>query len=291
MVSHILLTIDVEDWFQVENFKPWIEYSTWGSQQLRVERNVHLLLDLFDSIKLTGPAANLPLRATFFILGWIAEKCPHLVKTIHNRGHEIASHGYRHDLCADLSDNELKKDLSESKKFLEDLTGTAVFGYRAPSFAINDRILEFVKECGYLYDSSYNSFDRHGRYGRIDLSGKKKTGLAYKLSEGFYELPVSNLKIGGQILPWGGGGYFRLMPLCLMNAGVRQILKRENDYLFYTHPWEFDPDQPRVISASLFRKFRHYVNLEKNGLRLATFIKSFNHCRYITLNGYLCDNR
>ncbi|MBU0993947.1 MAG: DUF3473 domain-containing protein [Proteobacteria bacterium] len=290
MPPHILLTIDVEDWFQVENFKPWIDHSTWGSQQLRVEQNVHTLLDLFDSVNLENSTGHQSIRATFFVLGWIAERLPHLVKTIHERGHEVASHGYHHHLCSNLSDEALRKDLTDSKTLLEDLIGEQITGYRAPSFAIDDRILDVVKQCGYRYDSSYNSFDRHERYGRIDLSGKQNIGVACKLSETFYELPVSNFKVGNQILPWGGGGYFRLIPLFLMKAGVRSILSRDKAFLFYTHPWEFDPEQPRVINASGYKKFRHYVNLKNTYSKLRSFIDAFKHCQLITLRDYLIEH-
>ena len=203
--KHILLTIDVEDWFQVENFKPWIPFSTWDQRELRVERNVHQLLDLFDSIELRdkktdGRNQNSDFRklkkvepkkypqnpdnpvrknrnkikATFFVLAWIAKKLPRLVHEIQSRGHEIASHGCNHELPELLSADDLKQDLTDSKKLLEDITGAEVAGYRAPSFAINDDILKIIEDAGYLYDSSYNSFGLHGRYGKISLNGPPK---------------------------------------------------------------------------------------------------------------------
>ena len=180
---YILLTIDVEDWFQVENFKQCIHFSSWSSCELRVERNTHRILDLLDSVSVSrssrpSNSAN-PLdpthpTATFFILGWIAERLPHLVREIHDRGHEIASHGCNHTLCTECSSNDLKKDLIYSKKLLEDIIGHRVYGYRAPSFAINNDILEIVRDCGYLYDSSYNSFSLHGRYGKLSMNGYQK---------------------------------------------------------------------------------------------------------------------
>jgi len=277
----ILITIDVEDWFQVENFKQWIPYSTWDSKELRVEKNTHLILDLFDSI------AQLKIQATFFILGWIAKRLPHLVQEIHDRGHEIASHGFNHNLCAHESSNDLKNDLIKSKKLLEDITGIKVSGYRAPNFSVNNEVLNIIKECGYVYDSSYNSFSLNPRYGRVDFNGSKKTGIAIKLSDNFYELPVSNLKIRNIIFPLSGGGYFRLFPLFLFNRGVRSILNKEGVYLFYLHPWELDPKQPKVKAASLFFKFRHYNNLEKTELKLINLIQRFKQSAFVTCSQYI----
>ena len=290
--NHILQTIDVEYWFQVENFKPWIPFSTWDQRELRVERNVHRLLDLFDSIKLPSfPASQLPAervpKATFFILGWLAERLPNLVREIQSRGHEIASHGCNHELPELLSADELKQDLTGSKKLLEDITGAEVAGYRAPSFAINDDILKLIEDCGYLYDSSYNSFSHHGRYGKVSLNGVSKKGIAHKLSNDFYELPVSNFMINRWVLPLGGGGYFRLAPYRLFRRGVKAILKRDETYVFYMHPWEFDPSQPSVKNASMNYKFRHYTNLNKTKSRLRSLIDNFDYCRFVTCNEYL----
>jgi hypothetical protein len=388
--KYFLLTIDVEDWFQVENFKPWIPFSSWVERELRVERNVHKLLDLFDELEIRGQkseaerwklrrweggrrnelnsevgmrsteltsiseaqssrlkgsevdawkpgsleASNLQpptsnghseaankqhttyhkhtekVRCTFFVLGWLAERLPNLVREIHARGHEIASHGDNHQLPDQLSAAELKADLTDSKKRLEDITGTPVFGYRAPSFAINDDILKIIEDAGYLYDSSYNSFSLHGRYGQISLNGCSKKGIARELSENFYELPISNLSIKNPfsfqlsalssgrnkkkriisksfVLPLGGGGYFRLIPYRLFRRGVQSILENDGAYLFYMHPWEIDPGQPRVQGGSANFKFRHYTNLYKTETRLKSLITSFDCCRFVTCSEYL----
>jgi len=274
----ILLTIDVEDWFQVENFKSWIPYSTWDSRELRVEQNTHRLLDIFDSF--TEPNV----QATFFVLGWIAIRLPDLVREIQKRGHEVASHGYHHNLCFQESPEKLKKDLLDSKKLLEDITGSPIHGYRAPSFSIRDDTLKIIEDCGYLYDSSYNSFNMNERYGSLELSPNCKNGIVYKISEFFFEIPISNLKLKymKSELPWGGGGYFRLFPLSLFKTGVRSILKKENAYLFYMHPWEIDPEQPRVNDASLFYRFRHYISLNKTESRLKRLIFDFKKHEFIT---------
>ena len=339
MSCSILLTIDVEDWFQVENFKQYIPFPSWPSYELRVEKNTHRLLDLLDSqqsgvrsqqsistnstIKSNQACqscltTNSP-KATFFVLGWIAERLPHLVREIHARGHEVASHGYLHNLCNQQSHEELKKDLIDSKKLLEDIIGAPVFGYRAPSFAINNDILKIIEDCGYLYDSSYNSFAMNSRYGHIDISQNKRKGIAIQISKTdhatstkssiinhqssiLYELPISNLqfsplpRMSGRsygvniqylTFPWGGGGYFRLIPFRLFKLGVQSILKKENAYLFYMHPWELDPEQPRVAEASKFFKFRHYINLNKTASKLLSFITAFKKCRFITCHDYL----
>ncbi|MBW2569589.1 MAG: DUF3473 domain-containing protein [Deltaproteobacteria bacterium] len=323
MSYHILLTIDVEDWFQVENFKQYIPFSSWSCRELRVEENTHRLLDLLDSVKSAEslkvkgesskvkaqsnqqPETSHRIKATFFILAWIAERFPDLVREIHFRGHEVASHGYLHNLCNQQSHEELKKDLIDSKKLLEDIIGAPVYGYRAPSFSINNDILKTIEDCGYFYDSSYNSFAVNKRYGHIDISQNRRKGIAIQISKTdhaaftkstinnqqstiLYELPISNLKSGSHILPWGGGGYFRLIPLPVFKMGVQSILERQGVYLFYLHPWEVDPEQPRVNHASKFFKFRHYINLDRTASKLLSFIEAFKECRFITCRDYLC---
>jgi peptidoglycan-N-acetylglucosamine deacetylase len=321
----VILTVDVEDWFQVENLKKYIPFSTWPERQLRVERNTHRLLDLFDSIKTRGPRSeignhksgniiknlksiddNLQLttnneqtksvRATFFVLGWVAERLPHLVREIHSRGHEVASHGYNHALCYDCGRDELREDLLKSKKMLEDIISTPVNGYRAPSFSITDKTLKIIEECGYLYDSSYNSFGMHGRYGRLDVREYQRSGISLKLSDTFFELPVSNLQfsifnlkssIFNPVLPWGGGGYFRLIPFPIFKRGVDYILNKEKCYLFYMHPWEIDATQPRVDMASNLNKFKHYTNLTEMQSKLKRMIDHNLTCNFIRCDTYL----
>jgi len=324
MPRYILLTIDVEDWFQVENFKEWIPFSSWSSYELRVEKNTHRILDILDSVVLQPSTMGHELggsrnpKATFFVLGWIAKRLPHLVREIHARGHEVASHGYYHTLCDQETPEDLRGDLTDTKELLENIVGAAVFGYRAPSFSISHEILRIVADCGYVYDSSYNSFAMHGRYGHIDLSQNGKRGIAlqvdttqnppssiqYPVSDFLYELPISNLIIrnpfshmlsansseqnrGGFLLPWGGGGYFRLMPFPLFQRGVRSILEKENAYLFYMHPWEIDPEQPKVDEAPIFVKFRHYTNLAKTESKLSSFFDGFKHCSFTTCYDYI----
>lgn len=286
----ILLTVDVEDWFQVENFKRSISFSSWSSQELRVEKNTHCLLDHLDLNNgryTNGLEQGKKRQATFFVLGWIAKRLPHLVREIYSRGHEVASHGYYHNLCAQISHEDLKRDLVNSKKLLEDILGKRVFGYRAPGFSINDVILKIIEDTGYSYDSSFNSFSMNKRYGQLELSGNGKKGIAFQVSDSFYELPISNIALGKKTLPWGGGGYFRLTPFRLFYLGVQSILKKQKAYLFYMHPWEIDPEQPKVKNVSSFYRFRHYLNLSKTHSRLSKFLEIFNQCHFVTCRHYL----
>lgn len=276
----ILITVDVEDWFQVENFKAYIPFSSWSDYRLRVETSTQAILHLLDTFPFSP-------RATFFFLGWVARRLPRLVREVHDRGHEVASHGMDHHLPATQKPETFLSELMQSRALLADLTGSPVYGYRAPSFAVNDDILALIRQAGFLYDSSYNSFSMHGRYGTIDLpeTGKKQT--AVHISDRFYELPVSNLTIGSRVLPLGGGGYFRLIPLPVFIQGMKQVFTRQDAFLFYTHPWEFDPDQPRVRQAAAGFKFRHYINLHKTKDKLAGMIQSFRDCRFPTCYQYV----
>jgi polysaccharide deacetylase family protein (PEP-CTERM system associated) len=276
----ILLTFDVEDWFQVENFKEYIPFSSWNSHQLRVEKNTHTILDLLDSFPFKP-------KATFFVLGWIAEKLPNLVREIQQRGHEVASHGNHHHLCTKQTTQQIIEDLKTGKKLLEDIMGEQVYGYRAPSFAINNDILKMIQETGHLYDSSYNSFAMHGRYGTINLPDNTKKGIACKITDDFFELPISNLTVSKKTFPLGGGGYFRLIPFPLFKIAMSSVLNKDKTFLFYSHPWEFDPEQPRVKQASTSFKFRHYINLNRTEKKFKSMIMAFNHLNFTTCIDYL----
>lgn len=276
----ILLTFDVEDWFQVENFKEYISFDSWDSRDLRVEKNTHTILDLLDSFDFKP-------KATFFVLGWIAQRLPDLVNEINARGHEVANHGNHHHLCTQQSSKEMIEDLKTGKAILEDITGQQVYGYRAPSFAVNNDILKIIKETGHVYDSSFNSFAMHGRYGTIDLPENTAKSAACRISDDFFELPVSNLSIRQKVFPLGGGGYFRLIPFPLFKLGMNSVLNKKNAFLFYSHPWEFDPGQPRVTQASTGFKFRHYINLNRTQKKLESMIKNFKTLKFTTCIDYL----
>ncbi|DAC71921.1 MAG TPA: polysaccharide deacetylase [Thermoplasmata archaeon] len=274
----ILITVDLEDWFQVENLRLAYPFCVWDACEIRIERNTRELLDIFD---------DRGVQATFFVLGWMAERCRGLVKEISERGHEIASHGYKHQLCSALSKEVLREDVCRSKALLEDIVGRPVFGYRAPSFSITEHLVEVLGDAGYFYDSSYNSFALNKRYGRANSLFHSCNSNLMISDNGIIELPVSNLEIGGQTIPWGGGGYFRFWPPRLYSWGVTKILHERKLYLFYCHPWEIDPEQPQARQLGWLGRFRHYVNLDKTLKRLEQFLERFHQNSFISCQNYL----
>ncbi len=277
-IKSILITVDVEDWFQVENLRPVYPIETWDSHELRLEKSTHHLLDLLDQHNF---------QATFFVLGWIAERLPNLVREIQKRGHEIASHGYNHELCSGLVCTTLRDDLLRSKTLLEDISGRPVVGYRAPSFSVTHGLIDTLGELGFRYDSSYNNFSLNNRYGQVNGFFQQSNDGYLVAKNGMVELPISNLRMFGQIIPWGGGGYFRLYPSMVFASGVSRILKEKNYYNFYCHPWEFDPDQPRANGIGALSRFRHYLSLDKTLTRLNHFFERFKHCTFVTCSQYL----
>jgi len=283
-----LVTVDVEDWFQVENFRSSISFSSWPSLELRVEKNVHRLLDLFDLVSQERTNST-RIEATFFVLGWLAERLPGLVREIRSRGHEVASHGFLHALTNEQNEAIFRQDLTDSKMLLEDIVGTQVLGYRAPSFSVSTEALKIIEDSGYVYDSSFNSFSVNSRYGHIEPAKYKKSDVILEVSKSFYEIAISNLKIGNSVLPWGGGGYFRLIPSIFFQMGVRSILKNEGAYVFYIHPWEIDKGQPRVTDVSALYKFRHYLNIDKTWTKLLLLLRENASVRFSSCTQYLKD--
>jgi polysaccharide deacetylase family protein (PEP-CTERM system associated) len=262
--AYAAMSVDVEDWFQVENLKPVIPRATWDTREARVERNTMRILELLGE---RGA------RSTFFVLGWIAERHPGLIRRIAEAGHEIASHGYGHDLIYNLSEEEFRADVSRCKNVLEDLTGQRVTGYRAPSFSITDWAVPILQELGFEYDSSLFPTVAHDRYGH--LTGVDSGQPILELRPGFFEMSISCLRVGKRGLPWGGGGYFRIMPYFPWRAGVRRILRSGAPYMFYIHPWEIDPGQPRVDGLGVLSRFRHYANLDACEDRFRAFLSDF----------------
>jgi polysaccharide deacetylase family protein (PEP-CTERM system associated) len=258
------MSIDVEDWFQVENLSGAIARDTWSERQLRVERNMDRMLELM---------AEKGVRSTCFVLGWIAERCPSLIKRIAADGHEVASHGYRHDMLDALTPEEFRADVERSKELLEDLTGTKVVGYRAPAFSIKEWSIPILQELGFTYDSSAFPIVVHDRYGRLDGIDARRTVV--ELRPGFHEVCVSCLKVGSRGIPWGGGGYFRLLPYPVFRRGVDRILRAGQPYVFYIHPWEIDPGQPRVDGVARAYRFRHYIGLETCDRRFGSLLGDF----------------
>lgn len=258
------MSIDVEDWFQVENLRSAISRDSWDERELRVERNTDRMLELM---------AERDVRATCFILGWVAERCPDLVRRIAAAGHEVATHGYGHELIYEIGPDAFRADVDRSIKLLEDLSGAEVRGYRAPSFSITDWAIPILREAGLRYDSSAFPTVAHDRYGR--LSGMKPGQALVDLGDGFTEVCVSTLEIAGRGVPWAGGGYFRLIPYPVFRAGVRRILATGMPYVFYIHPWEIDPGQPRVSGLKRSHAFRHTVNLDRCEARFAALLRDF----------------
>ena len=260
------LTVDVEDYFHVSAFAKNINYQDWDKYPLRVEANTQRLLDLFDEYEV---------KATFFILGWVAERTHDLVKDIANRGHEVACHGFSRQLIYNQTPAVFREETLRSKHLLEDIAQAPVRGYRAASYSITNRslwALDILAEAGFEYDSSIFPV-RHDRYGIPDapeLPYRMETPNGHSL----VEFPLSTAKLLKYRLPVAGGGYFRLYPYPVTHSGLSQINRRQQPFIFYLHPWEIDPDQPR-ISTSWFSRFRHYNNLDKCESRLHRLFSDF----------------
>jgi polysaccharide deacetylase family protein (PEP-CTERM system associated) len=260
----IAMSVDVEDWFHTENVKSALPFAAWDTCELRVEKNTMRLLEILHSQNA---------HATFFVLGWVAERSPQLVRTISAAGHEIASHGYGHELVYSLQPHEFRADILRSKALLEDLTGKQVCGYRAPCFSITGWAVPILQEAGFRYDSSVFPTIAHDRYGRLDGFDFGKSIVM--LRDGLYEVCVSCLRLRACGIPWGGGGYFRLVPLPIWLWGVHAILETGLPYVFYIHPWEIDPGQPRVRGMKATYNFRQRVNLHRCEKRFAALVNAF----------------
>jgi polysaccharide deacetylase family protein (PEP-CTERM system associated) len=261
------LTIDVEDYFQVAALAPSVARDSWQTREYRVEANVDRLLALF---------AERGVRATFFVLGWVAERSPELVRRIASAGHEVASHGYSHDLIYNQSPEVFREETIRSKRHLEDLLGRRIRGYRAASFSITSRslwALDTLIDLGFEYDSSVFPI-RHDRYGLPDVNPAPAL-LTAPSGRSLVEFPMSVAQWGRFRLPVSGGGYFRIFPYQLTRLGLKRINETHGrPFVFYLHPWEIDPQQPR-ISASRLSQFRHYTNLDVCEARLGRLLQDF----------------
>lgn len=258
------LTIDVEDYFQVSAFAPYIRREDWDQRECRVERNVDRILGLLDQHQT---------KATFFTLGWVAERYPDMVRRIVREGHELASHGYGHQRASDLTETELFDDVHRAKGILEDIGGQAVLGYRAPSFSIgsgNLWALDTLVKAGYRYSSSIYPV-KHDHYGMPDAPR-----FAHEVRPGLMEVPPTTLRLFDRNLPSSGGGFFRLLPYSVSRWMLQQVNQRDaRSAIFYFHPWEIDADQPRVAGADAKARFRHYVNIDRNERKLARLLQDF----------------
>lgn len=276
-----VLTIDVEDYFQVSALAPYIPRNQWAQRECRVERNVDRILLMLDENQT---------KATFFTLGWIAKRYPHLVRRIVDDGHELASHGYGHQRVSDLTEATFSADIERAKKLLEDISGQEVRGYRAPSFSIGEGNLwafDCLERAGYRYSSSIYPI-RHDHYGMPDAPR-----FAHRVRTGLLELPVTTARFFDRNWPASGGGYFRLLPYALSRWLLQKVNQRDRQpAIFYFHPWEIDAGQPRIAGISAKTRFRHYVNLQYTEGRLQRLIADFKWGRMdqVFLDGPLAES-
>lgn len=261
-------TIDVEDYYQVEAFAGVVNKCAWGEYESRVVDNTHRLLDLLDTYSVKG---------TFFILGWVAQHERALVREIADRGHEIASHGMSHTLVYTQTPEVFRDETRRSKALLEDICQRPVIGYRAATYSITRKslwALDILHEEGFQYDSSIFPM-RHDRYGIPDAQpypNRLRTPAGYTL----VEFPISIFRSGAVKLPVAGGGYFRLLPYPVTRWGLSQINRSGHEFVFYLHPWEVDPEQPRIQNAGAMSRFRHYLNLSQTRPRLERLLSDFS---------------
>jgi len=261
------MTVDVEDYFQVSAFEPYIEKAQWDSLPHRVERNTHKILDLFK---------ERDIKATFFTLGWVAERYPDLIKRIVTGGHELACHGYEHIRVTEQTPEQFRKDVSRTKKLLEDLSGKQVNGYRAASYSIcakNLWALAVLQEEGFKYSSSIYPV-KHDLYGIPDAPRFIYEPIE---NQNFKEIPITTVRFGDKNFPCGGGGFFRFYPYALSKWAFNRVNHQENEPgIFYFHPWEIDPEQPRQHGLSLKTRTRHYLNLKRMENRIKRLLTDFN---------------
>lgn len=260
------MSVDVEDYFQVQAFAKTIDRADWDRLECRVERNTDGVLRLFDEAEV---------KATFFTLGWVAERYPQLIRRIVEQGHELASHGYAHFRADSQTPDSFRKDIRKTKRLLEDTGGVAVNGYRAATFSIGTKNLwafDVLGEEGYRYSSSVNPI-RHDYYG---MPNAPRFGFRPGGKTDIVEFPITTVRVGSRNYPCGGGGFFRLLPYPLYRAALHRVNRNDNQpCIFYFHPWEIDPEQPRIPNAPLKTRFRHYLNLERTAPRLRRLTRDF----------------
>lgn len=265
MTVYNSLTIDVEEYFHVANFSSVISPDDWDRQKSRLSFQLDKILSILE-------VKNV--KATFFVLGWIAERHIETIKRMQKAGHEIASHGYGHQLVYDQTPEEFREDIRRSKKILEDIIQEPVWGYRAPNFSITKKslwALDILIEEGFKYDSSI--FPIHRDRGGLP-DGERFPYKIERKRRSLLEFPISTIRLLGQNVPYSGGGYFRLLPYCLIKPLVRTNNKEGHTAIIYLHPWEFDPQQPR-IKVDPFSRFRHYVNICTTEGKLEKLLNDF----------------
>lgn len=271
------MTVDVEDYFHVAALSETIRREDWDTMEYRAETSTRRLLELF---------ASAGIHATFFVLGWVARRSPELVREIHAAGHEVACHGLSHELIYRQSREVFLEETRASKHLLEDTIGAEVAGYRAASWSITREslwALDVIHDLGFRYDSSVFPIV-HDRYGVPDAP-QRPSRIATPAGKSLVEFPPSTVRLAGVRVPVAGGGYFRLLPYWLTRAGLRKLNRLAQPFIFYLHPWEVDPAQPRV-RASLLSRFRHYTNLDQTEPRLRRLLAEF---RCTTVRSVLSD--
>jgi polysaccharide deacetylase family protein (PEP-CTERM system associated) len=260
------MTVDVEDYFQVSAFEPYIAKEQWDTLPHRVERNTHHILDIFEERNI---------KATFFTLGWVAERYPTLIKRIEADGHELACHGYEHIRVTEQTPEQFRSDVSKAKNLLEQLSGKKVKGYRAASYSIganNLWALNVLQEEGFKYSSSIYPV-KHDLYGMPDAPRFIFEPIE---SQNFKEIPITTVRFGDKNLPCGGGGFFRFYPYVFSKWAFNRVNNQENESaIFYFHPWEIDPEQPRQHGLSLKTRTRHYLNLNRMENRIKKLLTDF----------------
>jgi polysaccharide deacetylase family protein (PEP-CTERM system associated) len=271
------MSVDVEDYFHVAALAGAVDRSRWSEMEYRAEASTRLLLDTFDEFQL---------KATFFVLGWVARRSPALIREIHARGHEVASHGMSHRLIYNQTIDEFKAETFESKALLEDTIGAPIYGYRASTYSITRRslwALDVIREAGFVYDSSIFPI-RHDLYGIPDAP-QVPSRIETPKGASIVEFPMSTAPMFGVKLPVSGGGYFRLLPYWMTRAGLRKLNhSMSRPFVFYLHPWEVDPGQPRV-KVGWKSRLRHYTNLQQTAARLRELLAEFRFAPLRTVLG------
>lgn len=260
-----VFSVDVEDWFQVNAFESSVSRSGWDSYESRVERNTYRLLELMSESGAHG---------TFFTLGWVAERCPALLRAVVDGGHEVASHGFWHQRIPTITESDFREDVRSAKRALEDCCGQRVIGYRAPSFSLTDDVpwaARILVEEGHEYDSSRFPIRRSG-YGTA--TGARAPHVIETAAGPLREYPPAVWEVAGVRVPVAGGGWFRQLPLPVLSRGLEAVRREGVPAVFYIHPWEIDPDQPR-LPVSMLTRIRHYRGLGAAQRRLRTLLKTF----------------
>ena len=264
-----LATFDIEDWFHAENVRSSLPTLDPDSLEGRIEPNARALLDIL---------AEAGVRSTMFVLGWVAERYPAIVRRIVADGHEVASHTHLHRNLNTLSRDEVVRELAQAKDALEQVTGVAVRGVRAPNFSVSDEVLDVLAEAGYWYDSSYFGFEQHDRYGHISETIDARAPVV-EVRPGLLEIQMTRVPVGPLMIPWAGGAYFRLLPYPVFRRGVAKQLRSTSWFTFYLHPWELDAEETAPTGMARSLRFRAYTGRHRVSRDLRRLVGEFGSTR------------